>query len=117
MNEALTWWKNLGSNPLMIMINQGELVTKHFNQFKKVSSLTDEDILKIYKLENVKRYKIHVNGFEYWRDISNPNRIMFYDSETFKNGISIEDTAWTKDEKRQLKELLKEKFNINYLGF
>jgi len=52
MNEALIWWKNLGSNHLMIIINQGELVTKHFNQFKKVSSLTDDEIFKIYTLEN-----------------------------------------------------------------
>lgn len=65
--------------------------------------------------ETVKRHKIFINGFEYWIDVNNPNRIMFYDGEHFKNGVSIEDPAWTKDEMRQLKQLLKEKFNINYL--
>ena len=62
-----------------------------------------------------KRYKININGFEYWMDINNPERIMFYGGENYAFGISIEDKAWTKDEKRQIKQLLKEKFNINYL--
>ena len=50
MDEALEWWKTLGSNPLMIMINQGELVTKYFGQFR-TSSLTNDEILVIYRRE------------------------------------------------------------------
>jgi len=58
-----------------------------------------------FKLNNM-REKIFINGYEYWMD-RGKNPIMFYDSETATNGISIEYVHWTKDEIRQINEYLK----------
>lgn len=52
------------------------------------------------------REKIYINGYEYWI-AKEHGTVMFYDSETAKNGISIEDVKWTKDELRQIREYVK----------
>ncbi len=51
MEEIMDWWNNLGSNPLQTIINQGELVTKYFGQFRIVSSLKKNEIQYIYDCE------------------------------------------------------------------
>jgi hypothetical protein len=54
------------------------------------------------------RKKVFINGFEYYVDQS-VNPAMFYESETSTNGIPIDSAHWTKDEKRQICEVLKTK--------
>ena len=51
--RSISWWNELGSNPLLRMIKQGELTTKYYGQMRKTSSLTGREIENIYDSENV----------------------------------------------------------------
>lgn len=53
IRQARIWWDSIGDNFLMRLITQGELVNKYFGQMRTVSSLTEEEILLIYKKENL----------------------------------------------------------------
>lgn len=55
------------------------------------------------------RDKIFINGYNYWMDTTSKPHVMFYDTEIAQYGISIEDPNWTKDELRQIKEILSKK--------
>ena len=48
----MIWWNTLGSNPLQTILKQGELTTKYFGQFRKISSLKKREILYIYECED-----------------------------------------------------------------
>lgn len=50
--RSISWWNELGGNPLLRMIKQGELTTKYHGQFRKTSSLTGREIENIYVSEN-----------------------------------------------------------------
>jgi hypothetical protein len=50
---SISWWNELGNNPLLRMIKQGELTTKYYGQMRKTSSLTGREIENIYVSENV----------------------------------------------------------------
>ena len=51
--RSISWWNELGGNPLLRMIKQGELTTKYYGQTRKTSSLTGREIENIYVSENV----------------------------------------------------------------
>ena len=70
---------------------------------------------KFVNESNSKREKIFLNGFEMWLD---RDKLMIYDKEQSKNGIifdvagtddgiSINSQYLTKDEKRQLADIIK----------
>lgn len=46
--RAVSWWNNLGSNPLLRKVYQGELTTKYYGHMRKSSSLTESQIGNIY---------------------------------------------------------------------
>ena len=50
--KAINWWNNLGLNPLLRLIEQGELTTKYFGSQRIPKSLTGREIEEIYKSEN-----------------------------------------------------------------
>ena len=50
--EAIIWWKNLGGNPVLRLIRQGELTTKHFDFQRIPKSLTGMEIEMMYNIEN-----------------------------------------------------------------
>ena len=51
--RSISWWNELGGNPLLKIIKQGELTTKYYGQMRKTSSLTGREIENIYVSENV----------------------------------------------------------------
>ena len=51
--RSISWWNELGGNPLLRIIKQGELTTKYYGQMRKTSSLTCREIENIYVSENV----------------------------------------------------------------
>jgi len=50
---SIFWWNELGGNPLLRLIKQGELTTKYYGQQRISKSLTDREIENIYVSENV----------------------------------------------------------------
>lgn len=50
--RSISWWNELGGNPLLKIIKQGELTTKYYGQMRKTSSLTSREIENIYVSEN-----------------------------------------------------------------
>jgi len=52
----MAWWKGLGKNQLTSMLQQSEFCKKYYGQFKKTSSLTKEEIKKMYEAEMVETY-------------------------------------------------------------
>jgi hypothetical protein len=49
--QSIYWWNNLGVNPLLKIIKQGEFTTKYYGQIRKSSSLNDFEIEHIYVSE------------------------------------------------------------------
>jgi hypothetical protein len=47
-DKALKWWDTIGDNFLDRIILKGELCTKYHGQFRRTSSLKDDEITAIY---------------------------------------------------------------------
>jgi len=50
--ESIKWWDSLGSNPLLGLIEKGELTTKYFGPDRIPELLTGREIEKMYVSEN-----------------------------------------------------------------
>lgn len=50
--QAIQWWDELGGNPLLRTIKQGELTEEYYGQLRRTSSLTGREIEHIYVNEN-----------------------------------------------------------------
>jgi len=49
----ISWWDGLGGNPIARTLKQGELTTKYYGSQRISSSLTNEEIEKVYTSENI----------------------------------------------------------------
>jgi len=49
--QAIKWWTELGDNPLLTLIKQGELTSKYFSFQRIPKSLSDREIELIYASE------------------------------------------------------------------
>lgn len=50
-DDALKWWKDMGINPILGLIERGELVSKYYGNQRITSSIKEKEIEYMYKKE------------------------------------------------------------------